>query len=450
MKLKSPRTELLKLAVPVISSGILNKVASMVAVIFLGMISKDQLAASALAFDSFLTLFTIATAVFFATGILCSHAIGKENNSNKEISCIFKTGVCIAIIIGTPLTLLMWHLDKLLYWCHQEARLIKITVPYFHIMAIGLVPTMFNALIIHFYIGLSRAKIALYKTLLGLPFVIVFSYVFILGKFGLPQLGLGGLAISITIAQILTCIALFIYLYLDKTVRQYQLFSFDHIYNKTIAKKMLALGAPIGLQFGAELGAITLATYFLGHFGVNALAAGQVVSQYITLLIMVILGLSQALSVLTSKAFGNNDFNRVLAYRNSAFQLISFCFIFIGIACFVFPTILTMPFVNVQLEKNIEVLNLAKIFFYIAAVSFYIDSLRNMLTASLRGLHSSMLPMIVSTLSLWGISIPICYLMGNLFNSAALLRAGFASGIIFAGVVLYKILNTKIAELSIK
>lgn len=448
MSLKLPRAELLKLAVPVISSGILSKVASMIAVIFLGMISKDQLAASSLAFNSFLTVFTIATAVFFATGILCGHALGKSNNHEKEISAIFKTGICIAILIGLPMSVLMWHLDKLLYWCHQDKVLIKITAPYFHIMAIGLVPTMFNALIVHFYIGLSRAKIALYKTLIGLPFIIIFSYIFILGKFGLPQFGLGGLAIAITIAQILTCIALFVYLYLDKTIQQYQLFNFNHIYNKTIAKKMLTLGAPIGLQFGAELGAITLATYFLGHFGVNALAAGQVVSQYITLLIMVILGLSQALSVLTSKAFGNKDFNKVIAYRNSAFQLVSFCFIFIGIAFFFFPTLLTMPFVNLELEKNIKVLNLAKIFFYIAAVSFYIDSLRNMLTASLRGLHSSVLPMVVSTLCLWGLSIPICYLIGNLLNSAALLRAGFASGIIVAGVILYLAFQRKLKELS--
>jgi len=58
-------------------------------------------------------------------------------------------------------------------------------------------------------------------------------------------------------------------------------------------QKHFSLGFPIGIQFGAELAAMTVATYFMGYFGVIALAASQIVSQYSLIVVMVTLGLSQ-------------------------------------------------------------------------------------------------------------------------------------------------------------
>ncbi len=67
--------------------------------------------------------------------------------------------------------------------------------------------------------------------------------------------------------------------------------------NWSVCKKIFLLGYPIGMQFGGELAAMTVATYFMGYFGVTALAASQIVSQYALLIIMITLGLSQALSI---------------------------------------------------------------------------------------------------------------------------------------------------------
>ena len=59
---------------------------------------------------------------------------------------------------------------------------------------------------------------------------------------------------------------------------------------------------PIGMQFGGEFVAMTMATYLIGYFGVTALAASQIVSQYTMLVIILIIGLTQALSILVSEA----------------------------------------------------------------------------------------------------------------------------------------------------
>jgi multidrug resistance protein, MATE family len=441
------KKELLQLAMPIASSGVLNELASMLAVVFLGYLGKDQLAASALAFCSFLAPFTIAVTLFFSIGILCSHTLG-NGDKEKEIGCIVRTGMCTAILIGLPLSLFIWHLGSVLQWCQQDPHLITITIPYFHLMALGLIPTMLNTVIIQFFIGISRSKIALYKTLISLPFIILFSYILILGKVSLPPLGLGGIAITMTAIQTLSFFFLVAYLYFDNSLKCYRLFDVDIIYSTQIAKKIIKIGSPIGIQFGAELAAITAATYFLGHFGVNALAAGQIVAQYITLLILIILGLSQTLSVLTSKAYAKNDFTKMTAYKKASFQLVTYFFVFVAIMFVLFPKILIMPYIDISFEKNSQIVSLGCIFFYIAAFSFYIDALRNMIAASLRGLHLSALPMIISTLCLWGLSVPISYLLGTIiFDNPALLRIGFISGFIVSAFILNGILHKKILHL---
>ena len=80
-------------------------------------------------------------------------------------------------------------------------------------------------------------------------------------------------------------------------MQKYPIFTGKFKPNFSLIKNIFLLGYPIGMQFGAELSAMTMATYFMGYYGTTALTASQIVSQYSMLVVMVILGLSQAVTM---------------------------------------------------------------------------------------------------------------------------------------------------------
>jgi MATE family multidrug resistance protein len=440
-------TRLISLATPVTLMGLLDKIANVFAVLFLARLGTQEMAANLLAFYCLITVLTIAVTSLYSVSILTSHAAG--NGNDKHIGSIFRHALLVAALVGFPCSFLLWHAGFALKVFHQDPQLIELTVPYFHAVAISLIPTQFSNVIAQFYIGISRPRIALIRTVVATPLLIIFSYVFILGKFNFPQMGLAGIGIAILIVRSFSFLFLLTYLFIDRSINKFQLFDFTQGICLTTCKKIFTLGMPIGLQFGGELAAMTVATFFLGHFGATALAAGQIVSQYVVLVIMVILGISQATSVLISEAYAKKDGALIREYKTASMTLLTYLFIvIIGLFSFA-PTLLMQPYININDLHHKELVHLTYVFFVIAGVTMYIDAIRNVLSACLRGLHQSCYPMIVGVICLWGISLPASYIAGYSLGGGAIgLRIAFTFGFLVAVGILWKVFNRRIQLLN--
>lgn len=435
-------------ALPLSMGGLVNMMASFVAMLVVARLGKIELAAGALAIPSFITIMTVVATVFYAVGILISHCRGQEN-APKEIGELVRSGFWLAILLALPASIVIWNLDKILLLCKQNPQLVILTREYFHFAALSITPTLITMVISQFYTGIGNPRFTMITSLCSLPVVIILCYGFILGHWGFPALGLAGVSCAIFIGQTIVCIGALLYTVCVNKNKHYAIFSGMFLPNWKLCQRLFLLGMPIGLQFGSELAAMTLATYFMGYFGIIALASSQIVSQYTLLIVMVTLGLSQAVTVLVSVAYGKAQLDLIKQYLRAAMLILMIFFMVVFLFFFWLPEILIRPYLNIHNPDNSNMIKLATGLFAVSGVTLLVDGLRNIFSGALRGLHDSKLPMKVGISCLWLISLPVCYGVAFLCHGGPIgLRFGFLSGFVIATLLLWITIRNKIKAMS--
>jgi MATE family multidrug resistance protein len=424
-------------ALPISASSVIMMVTSFISMMIVALLGKDELAAGALAVSTVMTIITVTTTILYAVGILISHRRGQEKNQT-EIGLVIKNGFWLALMLAFPAALALWYVDKLLLLFGQSPNLVAITRSYFHFAALGTFPSLINAVIAQFYAGIGKPRYTLWLAAISLPFTIILSYGFILGRFGLPMLGLSGITCATLIVQTVLLLGVLLLLYWQEKTNNspYQLFIKVYQLDWSICKSIFTLGLPIGMQFGGELAAMTGATYLMGHFGATALAASQIVSQYTMIAIVFLMGITQALSLLTSEAYGKKDISLVKDYFQASIVLLIFVGALVSIIYLSFPKTLIQFYMSSEtVDAHLE--NLTIVFFAINACLIFVDGLRHLLSGTLRGLHDSRGPMRIGIIAMWLVSLPASYLVGTILHGGPIgLRIGFFSGFVFAATLL--------------
>lgn len=439
---------LLRFSLPLSAAGIVNTLGNVIVVLFVARLGRAPLAAAALAFQTFLPIMTVVNGSLYGVGILIGHQRGADRES--AVGETVRNGLWFSLLLVIPSILLFWHGHQLLHLFRQDPAVVELTRGYFHYAALSLLTNALLMLVGQFYVGIGNARFSLVSTALRLPFLILLSYVLILGKWGFPQMGLAGVMAAAFYVQLAFCVVLLVYMGLHKEVKKYAVFAFP-LLNVALLKKLIMLGLPIGLQFGSELAAIAIGVYFMGHFGVVPLATVQIISQYFVIVVMFVLGLSQGVSVLISTALGEKNIALIKRLQHASLGIIGATG-FIALLVFTsVPTLLLSPFIDVHAQQNLPIVTLAKPLFIVAAVILWFDGLRNILSACLRGWHQSHYPMWVGMLSLWLITLPVGYWVGfHWYVGPIGLRIGASTGYIVATIILARRLFniTKSAELS--
>lgn len=425
-------------ALPISAGALVNMISGFIAMMMVASLGKEQLAAGALAIPTFITLTTVTATIFYAVGILVSHQKG-QNKTQIEIGLIVKNGFFLALLLAFPAALILWYIDKFLLIIGQDPQLVSNARGYFHFAAMTMFPMLINAVIFQFYVGTGRPHFTLWIALISFPLTILLSFSLILGHFRLPELGLSGITCASFIVQSLMMIFILAILYgREKSgITSYQIFNKIFKPNWSICKSIFALGMPIGIQFGGELAAMTAASYLMGYFGATALAASQIVSQYTMLVVVLIIGLTQALSLLISEAYGRHDIYLVKNYLNTSIVILILCCSIVSILFLSFPKVLIHFYIR-QVNKDVYFEHLCVIFFTLSACLIFIDGIRHLLSGTLRGLHDSREPMRIGIIAMWFVSLPMSYIIGMIFRGGPVgLRIGFISGFILAVILLF-------------
>lgn len=439
--------QIIAIALPISGGRLLTIFASFIAMMMVAQLGEQSLAAGFLAATSSTAILILTSSIFYALGIRIRYYRG-QNKSPESIGLLVKNSFFLAVVLAFPAAMAIAFLDKMLLMIGQEPELVALTKAYFFYAGLGMFPMLVMMVIGQFYVGIGKPYFTLVVGLISLPLTILLSYGLVLGRWGLPLLGLSGVSLASLLVQLFMMCGSLLVIWFTKLHRHYSLFQNPLSFDWQICQSLLDLGFPIGMQLGGELIVMALANYLMGYWGVEAMAALQVTSQYSMIVIMLSFGLAQAMACLVGEAHGKQEVSHCLIkkYVQASLVLLLCYTVPISLIFCTFSTFLAEFYMGTkQLQPGFMVLTHA--FFMLGALFLFFDGVRTLLSGILRGLQDAKTATRINLLAMWCISLPISAAVVFIDHGGPIsLRIGFLSGFLVAMIVLAMHLSQKLAS----
>lgn len=436
----------LKLALPMAGSRFLAILSNFIGMALIAHLSHTVLAASALIYATQTAVLVFGMSLLFSTSAMVGQSFGAKKY--EAIGPIVQQAWVLALLLSMPIMLVFAHVETVLTWFHQKPELIAIAKQYFSVYLWCIPPLMLMVTNIQAMYGVLKQKIVVYLSIQNLILVPLLSYVLIYGKFGFSPQGVKGLALANVIYLWTLGIAVqMLVLIKHPYFKDFKLFDWQ-LRNIPLLKKLFHIGWPIALQTGGELFYFLTVTMMIGWLGNEALAANQVVRQYLFLLIVPIFSLSQASGVLVSQAFGRKNFENMKIFNHTSLHIAYVLTTVLGGALILMPEQFSRLFMNIHNPANHPTLVLVGWLFVVVIVNEYFDATRNIITGSLRGLYDTKYPMIVSLICIWGLSLPCAYYFGFKLHWGVIgVTMGFGVGAFVGMLLMWRRWHSKVASL---
>jgi MATE family multidrug resistance protein len=304
--------------------------------------------------------------------------------------------------------------------------------------------------------GMSQTKYAMWATLLANVVNVVVNYFLIFGIWIFPKWGIIGAAIGTLASRIIMLAFLWLLLHYKKKFKPYVTnFNFRSI-QKSVLKKIIALGFPSSLQMFFEVAIFTAAIWLSGVLGKNSQAANQIALNLSSMTFMVAMGLSVAATIRVGNQKGLRRFSELRRIALSLLLLVLIIdVVFAGMFMLLndwFPTLYVNEANMQNLVDNQEVVLIAAKLLLVAAFFQISDGIQVVGLGILRGLQDVKIPTLITFIAYWVIGFPLSYFLGlyTEFKSTGI-WIGLLAGLTTSAILLYirfnylskKLINTQ-------
>lgn len=410
---KNDLLPLLKLAIPLAFTGIVQSSSYFFETLFLARLGKDTLAAGALVSWLFATFSVILFGALSSINILVSHKYGAKDD--KGIAFVVRDGLLLAIISAIPIFFLSRNMAPIFLFFGQPASVVSFAEMYLHALSWGILPSFVMIAFLELVMGLGHARVVMSFSIIAVLLTIFFSYILIFGKLGFPVLGIVGAGWGITISNIIAVLLIIIYTLSLKNFRVY--FQSVFIFKKpSFLKELIQIGGPIGLMYSVEVGFFFALALVMGTFSTQLLAANQIAMQYLGLLMSMIFSIASAITVRMGHLIGAKEIHSVARAGYLGISISALLMIFIAIIFWFFPeTLISFDF-NIHDPKNYDLLYYTEQLLLISPIFQILESIRISLFGALRAFKDTKFTLFTSIISFWGISLPVGYYFATQFQ----------------------------------
>jgi multidrug resistance protein, MATE family len=433
-QMERPYKTILTLALPMATAQVLTMTSGFLCMTMLAKLGADVLAASALIFSTQMSVMVIGMSSLFSLSILIGHAYG--NRDYDRVGLLVQQGWTMAALISIPIMLLLWHIGSILIYFGQLKNIAAIVQKYFYVHTWRILPVMLAVCNQQLCYGVRKQKVDIIANVFGVIVLLVSANTLIFGKFGFPALGVRGFAYAVTLQSTFYFIFTSICLLVMDDFKLFKLFRYRLHQNWGSMIEVFKFSWPITLQISCEMVSLFVTAAMMGWLGVQALAAYQVVTQYLFVFLIPVFALSQATGVLVGQACGAKQYDAVQSLGNASLVIAVMVSVFIGIVFLSFPDALASMYINIHAPANASTLKLIGILFMAATVTMFFDTVRNILTGALRGTFDTRYPMITGLVAIWLVGLPASYLFA--------FKAGWGALGIMLGTVVAMILGAGI------
>lgn len=419
---------ILRMAWPIVLGNLSQMALNITDAIIVGRLGYKELAASSL-INNILSIPMVA--LMGLTSVLAPmisdlNARDRKEDCGKLLSQGLFSGISITIVILIVITSLHFILDYL----DQDPDVVQLGRPYLKWMTWSILPMMIFYIIKQFYDGLEKMKIPMLFSLGAIGLNLILNLGLVLGKFGMPALGLEGSGMATFLTRFLLMTFLLGHLIISGMQNHYHAIRLQLDWRRI--REFMKLALPSGWQSASEVAAFSVLAIMVGWFGAKQLAAHHIAISIATATYMVSLGLSSAGAIRVAYFSGLDD--RV-SLRNSGRMVIM-----TALAYSVVTATLIIIFKNIlpQLFTSDEsVIRIAAVLLTAAAAFQISDALQAVGIGLLRGMQDIRIPTLITTVAYWFIGIPAGYFLSVWCNwDATGIWIGFVLCLSFSAILL--------------
>ena len=287
--------QFLRLGTPILIAEALHMSASFVDTIMAGRYSSADLAAVAVGSSLLFPVLILMMGTIMATTPTVAQYFGAKKLT--LIGPFVQQSLWLAAILGSLAVGLLYALDPLFDWLDIQDPIKGIGLDYLHAAALSLPAVAIMQSLRSFSEGLGITKPMVYFSLLGLLINIPMNYIFIYGKFGVPEMGGVGCGWATALSMWASVIGMATYVYAKPIYHQCAMFTqFDWPQLKT-QMSILKVGLPIGFSIFIEATMFAIVALLLAPLGADIVAAHQLVLNFASICFILPLSIGMALTI---------------------------------------------------------------------------------------------------------------------------------------------------------
>ena len=392
--------KLLSVMIPILVAQVSTAGVTFINTTMAGHAGADDLAGVSVGAGLFYPLLASIIGLLMAGTPLMAQLIGRKER--ESLPFIVRSGMVIGLSVWALFTAAyFFFIDDLLASLALEAAVEHIA-RYYLMTMIGVV--FFLALMIPLRCLTDTAgstSISMKLFLMAPVINGIFNYLFIYGHGGMPALGgIGaGLATMMTYGFLLGLFLLVVMKSKDLGGRQ--IFASLALRSKDL-REYLVVGVPSGLSIFMEMSLFSLIIVFLSRYGTDALAAYQIADNFASLVYMLPVSCSMALTILIATAVGAGDMTLARRYKKAGFVVAM-----AGAMMTASFTVLFRNSIGSVCTDDAAVALIAGQFLIYSAGWQLFDAISTPIQGILRGLKDTRISFILMVLAYWGGCFPM-------------------------------------------
>lgn len=392
--------KLLSVMIPILVAQVSTAGVTFINTTMAGHAGADDLAGVSVGAGLFYPLLASIIGLLMAGTPLMAQLIGRKER--ESLPFIVRSGMVIGLSVWALFTAAyFFFIDDLLASLALEAAVEHIA-RYYLMTMIGVV--FFLALMIPLRCLTDTAgstSISMKLFLMAPVINGIFNYLFIYGHGGMPALGgIGaGLATMMTYGFLLGLFLLVVMKSKDLGGRQ--IFSSLALRSKDL-REYLVVGVPSGLSIFMEMSLFSLIIVFLSRYGTDALAAYQIADNFASLVYMLPVSCSMALTILIATAVGAGDMTLARRYKKAGFVVAMG-----GAMMTASFTVLFRNSIGSVYTDDAAVALIAGQFLIYSAGWQLFDAISTPIQGILRGLKDTRISFVLMVLAYWGGCFPM-------------------------------------------
>ena len=294
--------DILRISYPILISLLMEQLIGLTDTAFLGRVGEVELGASAIA-SIFYTIFFMAS---FGFSIGAQILIARRNGEKqyKEIGTLFYQGLYFQLALAAVILLISYLFSpQILKHILSSDAIYESSIIYLQWRVLGGLFAFCGTIFRAYFVGTTQTKTLTLNSVVMVLSNVVFNYILIFGKCGLPALGIAGAAIGSSLAELVSLLFFIIYTRSHIDLKKYGLDRIPRL-QIDVLKRMFNISIWTMIQNIISFSTWFLFFLYIEHLGERALAITNLVRAISGVLFMMMTAFASTCGSLVSNLIG--------------------------------------------------------------------------------------------------------------------------------------------------